>query len=124
MVAFVRPRRGDGPRHADAPRRGVRVDLEGLHSERPGRVKRDQAALRQGRGKYFPITTFRRLIAHTRLTFIFTIKGARGARETVRNGTVGGRSVVWITGNMITKRHLRYCLTLDITALCTARACG
>jgi len=26
-------------------------------------------------GKYFPFTTFRRLIAHTRLTFIFTISG-------------------------------------------------
>jgi hypothetical protein len=27
-------------------------------------------------GKYFPFITFRRLIAHTRLTFIFTISAA------------------------------------------------
>jgi hypothetical protein len=30
-----------------------------------------------GEGKYFPITTFPRLIAHTRLTFIFTISAWR-----------------------------------------------
>jgi translation initiation factor 5B len=30
----------------------------------------------RSRGKYFPFTTFRRLIAHTRLTFIFTISGS------------------------------------------------
>jgi hypothetical protein len=28
-----------------------------------------------GVGKYFPFTTFRRLIAHTRLTFIFFNQG-------------------------------------------------
>jgi hypothetical protein len=31
-------------------------------------------------GKYSPFTTFRRLIAHTRLTFIFTISGVRPPR--------------------------------------------
>jgi hypothetical protein len=31
---------------------------------------------RAGRGKYFPFTTFRRLIAHTRLTFIYFQSGS------------------------------------------------
>ena len=39
---------------------------------------------RRRNGKYFPFTTFRRLIAHTRLTFIFTISGnaRRASRRT------------------------------------------
>ncbi len=37
-----------------------------------------------GLGKYFPITTFRRLIAHTRLTFIFTISGRTWTRYALR----------------------------------------
>ena len=32
-------------------------------------------------GKYFPITTFRRLIAHTRLTFLFLQSGSQLFRE-------------------------------------------
>ena len=35
-------------------------------------------------GTYFPLTTFHRLIAHTRLTFIFTISGASGEATRVR----------------------------------------
>jgi hypothetical protein len=32
-------------------------------------------------GKYFPLTAFLRLVAHTRLTFIFTISGANSLSD-------------------------------------------
>jgi len=40
-------------------------------------------------GKCFPNTTFRRLIAHTRLTFIFTISGYRWAHRTIAAASFG-----------------------------------
>ena len=48
----------------------VGTDLARLH-ERVRRAKAEHLALLRRRGKYFPFTTFRRLIAHTRLTFLF-----------------------------------------------------
>jgi hypothetical protein len=46
-------------------------------------------------GKYFPFTTFRRLIAHTRLTFIFTFSGGE---EAIRAAVGGDIPVVDVPG--------------------------
>jgi regulator of chromosome condensation len=56
-----------------------------------------------GRGKYFPFTTFRRLIAHTRLTFILFQSGVVGVFAGASNSgcvTENGEAYVWGYGTM------------------------
>ena len=70
-----------------------------------------RASRRDGRprvgpdGKYFPITTFLRLIAHTGLTFLFLQLGRRESEKRavgVRGGRVCGRRV----GRWLFKRYV------------------
>jgi predicted kinase len=51
-------------------------------------------AINRTRGKCFPITTFRRLIAHTRLTFLFTISGAELLADAARDGSEDAHHVL------------------------------
>ena len=56
-----------------------------------------------GRGKYFPFTTFRQLIAHTRLTFILFQSGVVGVFAGASNSgcvTENGEAYVWGYGTM------------------------
>ena len=68
----------------------VGTDLARLH-ERVRRAKAEHLALLRRRGKYFPFTTYRRLIAHTILTFPFY--NLRRPPGPVRGGGRGGAGV-------------------------------
>ena len=62
----------------------VGTDLARLH-ERVRRAKAEHLALLRRRGKYFPFTTYRRLIAHTILTFLFYNLSGTGVQDSMVN---------------------------------------